>query len=1489
MKISIITPSLNQARFLPFNLDSVWNQSLEPCEQIILDPGSKDGSREIARRHPRARLVAEPDTGQANAICRGFREAKGEVLAWLNSDDMYAGPDVFSRVVERFQQPDKPDVVYGLVDFVDESNAFIKKGFINSRSETLVDTFHYQVGILQPGVFIKKSVFEEVGGPPEDMEFTIDYEYWVRIALAGFKWGHLPHLLAHHRWWSEMKTASRRDESYLEHLKTVKKHFGYVHHKWAERYAECLVAGTDGIIVPVGGGAVANQRDAIDHKTKELLKEFNTDFDSLRILAAPDAPAPVNETSQLMKQLGIPLAPRGQPFSSAFGATVTGFVRSGDTDRPVAWRRCYAVAEARKLTGYEVGESNWLFDRAFIAMQFEKSKSQIETLRSSRNNEVCVVVGNGPSLNKSDLSLLERTDVVISNFAFYSKILKSLATYFTTVNRLVAEQGCHEINHLHGPLKFFPFWLASHIYPSKDTFFLDANIRPEFSNDVTDWISWRSTVTFFNLQLAFGIGYRKVVMIGFDHHYRQPEGAREADLIEQTTDDINHFDPNYFRGKKWQAADVGNMEKMYLLAKSAFEADGREVVNCTVGGHLEVFRRGDLAQELAKPPISRPSNAAQRSGSPQRSKSARSNPLPRLLMIDSTPLGSLSATGQLKKTFLGDWPSESFLQIWESSGRAPTLHAIRMGESVDQSRAKRLTLEETVNLCRAFRPDAIYYRPVDYALLAQAAEKLIQETGAPFAIHIMDDWQERLREKDPHLFEVLDTSLRKLIDRASVRWTICDAMSDEYFSRYKQRFDALANGVDLDTLPTRDHAATLNRSGKFRLRYLGALAHDMTFQSVMDIARAVSELQDTVPIQFDIHTMDWCRPDAERATASLRGVQIHSAVSGEPYYKLLAESDALVIAYNFDPTSIRYVRLSIANKMPECLASGAALLAYGPPEVATISYLRRASCAKIVERRDPASLRQALTDLATNYEQTQKLSSAARSFAAKHLAKKDVQQRFRAGIIKIAASLSPGSSPAMLLGPYSRKQSAHFDETDAVSVFLDRKVQAGTMLDVGAHHGYALSHFLEKGWKIWGFEPDANNRAKLETRLKAHRNKGNVTLDTRCVSSETQSNLAFYQSEESTGISGLSAFRESHREAQRVDSVSLSDYFKGQEMPAVDFLKIDTEGHDLFVLQGFPWDRNKPKVIECEFEDLKTKPLGYTTKDMADFLVGKGYSVYVSEWHPILRYGQRHDWRCLQKYPCELACEQAWGNLLAFSEAPDEGQLTEAIKSVMKAHASAVPTRRTPLSSPDFEHWEQFVKNGPYEWLLRHDPRAQQQLIIANFSGHKTLQKTYLGLATLESDQRVTVNLSVGRTGNTPYEGSYISFDLSPGIKRTVTLSHKFKAEHGGVKIQVDVKKCAAKEAKIRLEACALLTDGRDVLAEKNADNPVVSRANQLFREQKYADCIPLYLAASRRTGSKAFEFNAQLALRRLGVTDKNLTSKIIKELSQSPALNGNK
>jgi FkbM family methyltransferase len=470
-----------------------------------------------------------------------------------------------------------------------------------------------------------------------------------------------------------------------------------------------------------------------------------------------------------------------------------------------------------------------------------------------------------------------------------------------------------------------------------------------------------------------------------------------------------------------------------------------------------------------------------------------------------------------------------------------------------------------------------------------------------------------------------------------------------------------------------------------------------------------------------------------------------------------------------------------------------------------------------------------------------------------------------------------------ILGPYSREQSAHFDETDAVAAFLDRKVKTGAMIDVGAHQGYALAHFLERGWKIWAFEPDATNRSKLEARLRAHPNSANVTLDTRCVSNESKSDLPFYQSDESTGISGLSAFRDTHREAQRVDSVSLKDFFNGQEMPEVDFLKIDTEGHDLFVLQGFPWERNRPKVIECEFEDLKSKPLGYTTADMADFLVGQGYTVYVSEWHPILRYGQRHDWHRLQKYPCKLASEAAWGNLLAFSTAPDERQLVDAVKSVLQLHDAApagpaAPPRDPVSLSANFEHTKQFAKLAANEWLLTHDPQAKQQLIIANYRDIKTRGKKYVGVVVVESDSALRIQVSLGRIGQAPYEGTAKSATLEPGMAAVLVVPFSFQAEHPGAKIQIDVKDCPAKQARLLIDECALVASAKDLAEDMPVGEGCVDEANKLFRQKKYAQSIPLYLAAADRMNFGSIKLSGRLCLRRMGVKDNITAGKMLED-----------
>jgi FkbM family methyltransferase len=218
------------------------------------------------------------------------------------------------------------------------------------------------------------------------------------------------------------------------------------------------------------------------------------------------------------------------------------------------------------------------------------------------------------------------------------------------------------------------------------------------------------------------------------------------------------------------------------------------------------------------------------------------------------------------------------------------------------------------------------------------------------------------------------------------------------------------------------------------------------------------------------------------------------------------------------------------------------------------------------------------------------------------------------------------------------------DESRMAYEVLRADQTKGIMIDVGAHYGSSLSPFAKSGWQVFAFEPDPKNR---QTLTESFGQLPNVSIDPRAVSDKQQKDITFYTSEESTGISGLSAFHRSHVPSYKVDSTTLESFFDKKGLTDVDFLKIDTEGFDLFVLKGVPWNRVVLHLIVCEFEDFKTVPLGYTFHDLACFLADHGYNLVVSEWYPIKKYGGPHDWRCFNRYPSELHDTKAWGNIIA--------------------------------------------------------------------------------------------------------------------------------------------------------------------------------------------------------------------------------------------------
>lgn len=220
------------------------------------------------------------------------------------------------------------------------------------------------------------------------------------------------------------------------------------------------------------------------------------------------------------------------------------------------------------------------------------------------------------------------------------------------------------------------------------------------------------------------------------------------------------------------------------------------------------------------------------------------------------------------------------------------------------------------------------------------------------------------------------------------------------------------------------------------------------------------------------------------------------------------------------------------------------------------------------------------------------------------------------------------------------------DEIEIAYKTLNATKLSGIMFDVGAHIGGALALFANASWQVYAFEPDSQNRAKLVEKFGVYKN---VNIDDRAVSDQIQQEVILFRSDQSSGLSTLSSFHASHAEGEGVSVITLSSFLEEQDILSkeIDFIKIDVEGFDFNVLKGIPWETTTPRLILCEFEDLKTKPLGYTLHDMASYLQERGYKLIVSEWYPIKRYGGPHDWRRFEIYPCKLADEKAWGNLFA--------------------------------------------------------------------------------------------------------------------------------------------------------------------------------------------------------------------------------------------------
>lgn len=937
---------------------------------------------------------------------------------------------------------------------------------------------------------------------------------------------------------------------------------------------------------------------------------------------------------------------------------------------------------------------------------------RLDGLSIADRSEVLVVLGNGSSLRDFDFHSLRGVDSIGMNAAYrHWDRINWYPTYYCCMDTVVILSHADEILRMirdrkaNGIRRFFLREVLAEAHPwirRDDSVVILEDVKNSYN------VLAEKTITTGSFSALFGatMGYRRIALLGIDCNYVEklqetaPAGGIKLEMTR--TPESN---PNYFFNDYQRAGDLFNIpnprpglhNEAWVKAERLLDAQGVEVVNCNSASHLQMFPFAELESVLPGQEPAKATSAA----------------WPSVLVVSSTRLGGMSATGAAMRSLFADCPIENLMQLHADRSARTDQEIECRSHFVDPGSEKAIAwgdacpagdlYEAMLAWARQCSPEVIYHRAIDDPKwMTPLAIALAEALGVPLVTHIMDDWPRRLTETSHEDAARVHDRVSDLFARSSRALSICDKMSVAFADRYAMPFEAFQNTADLDEWTSVRATRSFERDAVFRIVYAGSLAEDMTLQSFCDLVEAVKALQKSGrQVELEVYGAKWWKAAFDKHAGDLPFVRYVGFVSREEYVSALRDADLLAMPINFDDQSLKYIRYSLANKSVDYMAAARPILVYGPVESATVEYASRAGWAKVVPNQGIQELQGAIASLIDSPAERRALAERAFDVATRNHESGRVRERFRSLLVEVvsehkaekadngsivvrsvpAPQPSPSTNAPAVGSPigaeFSRDAKARIEELDFVRLAIGTSHSGDLMVDVGAHQGGSSVSFLKAGWRVLAFEPDPANRDHLQKRLG---DQPGLTVDPRAVGDSVRKGVPFFASDQSTGASSLAAFTQSHREATKVDVTTLGLALEDYRVANVRLLKIDAEGFDKHVLEGFPWDRMQPSAIMCEFEDRKTLPLGYTAADMADMLAEKGYTVLVSEWHPIIRYGVQHDWRRLFRWGTRLTPEaQSWGNLIAFRFKADAEAFAELIrKSIVEGEL----TSRRPAPSP---------------------------------------------------------------------------------------------------------------------------------------------------------------------------------------------------------------